>query len=144
MFPCPDYYKQWCDEHWGTRVSFSSGFLHVYAQQWDCWSYGSIIPSFLRNLHIVLYSGLYQSAFPPAVQECSFFSTSSPIFIVCRFFGDGHSDWCEVVPHVVLICISLIMSDVEHLFVCLLAICMSLEKCLFRSSAHFLIGCLFF
>ena len=37
LLPCPGYYKQCCGEHWNICVSFNSGFLGVYAQQWDCW-----------------------------------------------------------------------------------------------------------
>ena len=33
------------------------------------------------------------------MQESSPFSTPSPAFIICRFFADGHSDWCEVIAH---------------------------------------------
>ena len=52
------------------------------------------------------------------MQKGSLFSTASPVFIVCRLFDDGHSGLCEVVLHCSFDCISLIVSDVDHLFTC--------------------------
>ena len=45
----------------------------------------------------------------------SFSPTSSLAFIICELF-DGHSDLCKVIFTVVVNCISLIISDVEHFF----------------------------
>ena len=107
-------------------------------------SYGSSVSSFLRNLHTVLHSGCTSSHSHQHCKERSLFSTPSPAFIVCTIFDSSHSEQCEMVPHCGSICISLIMSDVEHLFMCLFSICMSSsEKYLFSSLAHFLIGSFF-
>ena len=49
LLACPGYCKQCCGEHWGTCVSFNSGFLGVYAQQWDCWVIRQFYFQFFRE-----------------------------------------------------------------------------------------------
>ena len=77
------------------------------------------------------------------MQEGSLFSTPLQHLLFVDFFDDGHSYLCVVIPHCNFDLHFSNDSDVEHSFMCLLAICIySLEKCLFRSSAHLWIGLL--
>ena len=89
-------------------------------------SYGGSTSGFLRNLHTAFHSCLHQFTFPPIVYKGFLFFTSSLTFVIGKIIGHfpivTGMKWQFII---VLIYISLIISNIEHLFMCLLPICMS-------------------
>ena len=95
---------------------------------------GVLFPVFLRNLHTVPLSGCTSLHSHQQCKRVPFYPHPLQHLLLIDFFDADH------LTAVVLICVSLIISDVGHLSMFLLAICVSsLQKCLIRSSAHFFI-----
>ena len=104
-------------------------------------SYGNSIFSFLRNLHSVLHRDYTNLGSHQRCKKVPFSSHPLLHLVICKLLNDDHSDGCEVITHCSFDLHFPNNSDYEHLFTCLLGICIfSLEKCLFRSAAHFSTG----
>ena len=75
-------------------------FLRIYVQKWDCWIIQQFcFCFFLRNPHILLHGGNTTVHSHQQHGNVSISPHSLQHLLFIDFFDDGHSDWCEVIPH---------------------------------------------
>ena len=130
-----DHCEQCSYDHQYTKILFESFllfFFWLYTQKWNCWIIFDSMFNFLENCHTVFHSGYIILHCHSSAQGFWY----RHILINTFFFLDvRHPNRCEVVS-CDLICISWDINSVDHLYVCLLGICVSsLKKCLFKCLA---------
>ena len=128
LFPCLGYCRFCCCEHRGASIFSRYSFFPDIRSGLELLDH--MEPLFLlilRNCHTVFHSGctslLYQQ-----YKRDSLFSTPSPVSVIHQVSNDAVLIDMRWYLLAVLICLSLLISNAEHLFICLFAICVSSFK----------------